>query len=147
MNIIPQIIIVALALGVTACANLTATVAAQDLNRELEASGSPFRWKTKTQNVRGDTVMTLGMVDLPSGSSHADPILKKDILALITKTEGTKSRGEPQVEDIKLLPDGREVWVLKSEEDGIAYIVGLRPSPQGGTDIELSGPTMYQKNE
>ena len=89
--------------------------------------------------------MMLVMADLPSGPSRADPVLKQDILALITKAEGAEGRTDPQVEDIKLLKDGGEVWVLKSDGDGIAYIVHFKPSPQGGTDIEMSGPKKYQK--
>ncbi|SDS14526.1 hypothetical protein SAMN05444173_2018 [Opitutus sp. GAS368] len=89
--------------------------------------------------------MFLVMVDLPSGPTIADPVLKKDTLALITKAEATKGRANPELEDIKHLKDGREVWVLKSEHDGIAYIVHFKPSPQGGVDIEMSGPKEYRK--
>ena len=89
--------------------------------------------------------MTLVMIDIPSGPSRADAVLKKDILALITKAEAADGRSDPQVEDIKPMKDGKEVWVLKSDREGIAYIVGFKPSPQGGSDIEMSGPKKYQK--
>ena len=89
--------------------------------------------------------MYLVMVDLPSGPTSADPVLKKDTLALIERAEASKGRANPEVEDIKHLKDGREVWILKSEHAGIAYIVHFKPSPQGGMDIEMNGPNEYRK--
>lgn len=89
--------------------------------------------------------MTLVMMDIPSGPSRADAVMKKGILALITKAEAADGRSDPQVEDIKPMRDGKEVWILKSDQDGIAYIVSFKPSPQGGSDIELSGPKKYQR--
>lgn len=89
--------------------------------------------------------MMLVMADLPSGPTRADPVLKKDIFALITKAEAAEGRTDPQVEDVKLLKDGKEVWILKSAQDGIAYVVGFKPSPQGGTDIEMSTAKKYHK--
>jgi len=89
----------------------------------------------------------LTMVDLPSGPSRADAVLKKDILALLTKAEAADGRSKPQVEDIKPMKNGKEVWILKSSQGGIAYIVGFKASPRGGSDIEIGGPKKFQKKE
>ena len=130
-------------LCLASCENPTAANAARIANSQAEAGSSPFRWKT--QSVSGGTVMYLVMVDLPSAPTIADPVLKKDTLALIAKAEASKGRANPEVEDIKHLKDGGEVWILKSEHDGIAYIIHFKPSPQGGVDIEMSGPKEYRK--
>jgi hypothetical protein len=89
--------------------------------------------------------MFLVMIDLPSGPTIADPVLKKDILAQIAEAEARNGRTNPEVEDFKHLKDGSEVWVLKSDDDGIAYVVHFKPSPQGGVDFEMSGPEEYRK--
>jgi len=52
-----------------------------------------------------------------------------------------------RIEDIKHLKDGGEVWILKSANEGIAYIVHFKSSPQGGVDIEMSGPQEYRKEK
>ena len=144
MKIITTLGIAAITLGLVACENPTATNAARIANSQAEAGGSPFRWKT--QSVNGGTAMFLVMVDLPSGPTIADQVLKKDALALVAKAEASKGRANPEVEDIKHLKDGGEVWILKTaSHDGIAYVVHFKPSPQGGVDIEMSGPKEYSK--
>jgi hypothetical protein len=85
------------------------------------------------------------LADLPSGPSRADPLLKHDTLDLISKMESAAGRPGPQVEDVKLLKNGKEVWLLKTGRDGIAYIVDFKQSAQGGTDIGLSKPQSYKK--
>ena len=90
MKTITMLSVAAIALGLAACENPTATNAARIANSQAEASGSPFRWKT--QSVSGGTTMMLVMADLPSGPTRADPVLKKDILALITKAEAAEGR-------------------------------------------------------
>lgn len=137
--------IVAIILGLAACENTTAMNAVRIANRQAEATGSPFRWETKS--VGGGTAMYLVMQDLPSGPTSADPVLAKDTLALIARAEATKGRTNPEIEDVKHLKDGREVWVPKSDPGGIAYVVTFKPSPQGGVDIEMSGPVEYRKEK
>ncbi|MGC2031019.1 MAG: hypothetical protein WA642_13455 [Steroidobacteraceae bacterium] len=114
-------------------------------NKKAEADGSPFRWKSKT--VPGGSMLIRVLANLPSGPSRADPVVKQDALAQIAKLEAVAGRTKPQVEDIKLLKDGRELWLLKTERDGIAYIVDFRPSALGGTDIGISKPQSYQKDQ
>jgi hypothetical protein len=87
------------------------------------------------------------LADLPSGPSRADPVLKHDTLDLISKMESAAGRPEPQVEDVKLLKNAKEVWLLKTASTGIAYIVDFKQSAQGGTDIGLSKPQLYQKDQ
>jgi hypothetical protein len=111
-------------------------------NKKAQAEGSPFRWKSKI--VPGGAMLVRVLADLPSGPSRADPVLKQDTLALIAKSEEAAGRTDPQIEDIKLLKDGREVWLLKTAREGIAYIVDFRPSAQGGTDMGISKPQSYQ---
>ena len=89
--------------------------------------------------------MTRVMIDLPRASTKADDTLKKDILSQIEKVELSKQRLAPQVDEVRLLPDGREVWVLKHPQDGVAYIVSMKPSSQGGTDLSIDGPNLFQK--
>jgi hypothetical protein len=113
-------------------------------NKKAEAEGSPFRWKSKT--VPGGAMLVRVLAELPSGPSRADPVVKQDTLARIAKSEAAAGRTDPQVEDIKLLKDGREVWLLKTGHDGIAYIVDFRPSTQGGTDIGISKPQSYKRD-
>jgi hypothetical protein len=130
--------------GLTACLSSSLTSSVEYANRKAEADDSPFRWKAKT--VPGGSILTRVLADLPSEPSRADPVLKQDTLALIAKMEAVAGRTDPQVEDVKLMKDRREVWLLRSGSDGIAYIVNFRQSAHGGTDIELSKPEPYRKD-
>ena len=119
--------------------------AARDIdraNREAEASGSPFRWKSI--DVGGKSRFTLVLGDLASGPTGADAVTQREILRLITLSEAGAGRVDPQVEDVKQLSNQREFWILKSQREGIGYLVHLRPSTQGtGVNIEISGPQEY----
>ena len=88
------------------CGSPMANVGLQQ-NREAEAAGSPFRWKIESAG--GGTAMTRVMIDSPLGSTKADAALKKDILSQIEKAELSKQRGAPEMQEVRLLPDGREV--------------------------------------
>ena len=130
--------------SLAACQSSSLASNVEYANKKAEAEGSPFRWKSKT--VPGGSTLVRKLADLPSGPSRADAVLKQDILAQIAKLEAAAGRTGPHLEDIKLLKDGREVWLLKAPGDGIAYIVNFRQSVQGGTDIGLSKPQSYQKD-
>lgn len=125
------------------CASNPAFNVAEIANEKAQQEGSPFRWKVKSFN--GGTLMYQEMIPLPTGPSKADSVLKADTFELLRKAEDANGRSEVTLEEIKHLPDGREVWVLKSKESGIAYIVKYKPSEQGGTDIEIKGPILYDK--
>ena len=117
---------------------------ARDQNRQAEAAGSPFRWKI--QSVGGGTIMSRVMIDLPTGTTKAGETLKKDILSQIAKVELSNQRKSPEIEEVRLLTDGREVWIIKNQKDGIGYVITMRPSPKGGTDFAVDGPNMFNKN-
>jgi len=114
-------------------------------NRLAAAQGSPFRWRSI--KINGAERLTVVLADLPSGPTRADVPTRRNILLLIGDTEATAGRPPPQIADIKILPDRREVWLLAAPgHNGIAYIIVLKPSPQGGTDIEVSGARGYYKD-
>ena len=136
-------IVLALGIVLYGCANPSTFNAVKTLNEQAEQEGSPFRWQV--ESVSGGTILYQEMIPLPSGPSKADGMLKADTLEIIRKAEETKGRSEVQLEDVKHLPDGREVWVFKNSDWGIAYIVKYYPSSKGGTDIEIQGPVQYKK--
>jgi hypothetical protein len=130
-----------------ACAGTSASTAANldASNRLAAAQGSPFRWRSL--RINGAEKLTVVLADLPSGATRADVPTRRNILLLIADTEATAGRPPPQIADIKILPDHREVWLLAAPgHNGIAYVVELKPSPQGGTDIEVSGARGYYKD-
>ena len=140
MRSLSLVILVAM-LAFAGCESQVASIA-REQNRAAELSGSPFRWKVR--NAVGGTAMTRVMIDLPLGKTKADAVMKKDILVQIEKVELSNHRATPEVEEVRLLPDGREVWILKSGV-GIAYIVSIPQSLQGSADFSISGPTLFQK--
>ncbi len=125
------------------CANNTARDAAKLMNRDAEATGSPFRWKHET--IRGQTIMQLTMIDLPSGPSKAEGVLREAILAEISRREVANQRPPAQVAEVKLNPDGREVWVLRSVKYGVAYVVTLSKRADGRAVFSLEGPIAFQR--
>ena len=131
-------------LALTGCGNPTVDLVVSQQNRTAKANGSPFRWKAERMT-GGATSMTRVLIDLPRGYTKADGVLKKDILGQIRKAELSRQRGAPEVEEVRLLPDGREVWVLASRSQGIAYVVTLKHAPQGGTYFTITGPETFQR--
>jgi hypothetical protein len=130
-----------------ACAGSSASISANldASNRLAAAQGSPFRWRAV--KINGAERLTLVLADLPSGPTSADMPTRRNILLLIGDTEATAGRPPPQITDIKILPDRREVWLLAAPgHNGVAYVVELKTSPQGGTDIEVSGARGYYKD-
>jgi hypothetical protein len=135
------LVILVATLAFAGCESQVASIA-REQNREAELSGSPFRWRVQT--TVGGTAMMRVMIDLPLGKTKADAMVKKDILKQIEKVELSNHRAAPEVEEVRLLPDGREVWILKNKV-GLAYIVSMPPSPRGDTDFSIYGPTLFQK--
>ncbi len=125
-------------------AMVTASNATAMANRNAAASGNPFRWKTK--EAQGGATMYLVLADIPSGPSAADEVLTRDTLAAIAAKEAAEGRAWLGLDAVKPLPNGQELWVLKTEgTEGVAYYVSFAPSPQGGVDIGLSPPRTYVK--
>jgi len=137
----------AIAVLASGCASSPSGASAHALNRRAAAEGSAFRFKTVTLDGAARLTLVLA-ADLPSGPTRADVPTRRNILLLIADTEATAGRPAPEIEDIKLLPDGRELWLIKtSGHNGVGYIVRLKPSAQGGgTDIEVSGARGYYKD-
>ncbi|MBP6506779.1 MAG: hypothetical protein KA257_04380 [Opitutaceae bacterium] len=128
-----------LGLGLSGCQHSSLVVAAEEANRQSIAEGLPFRW-----TVKGDA-MTRVMLALPSGPTRAGADLQHDILQRISAAEVAAYRPVAELADVKRLRDGREVWLLKATDQGIAYIVYLRPSAQGGVTIGLSEAILFAK--
>jgi hypothetical protein len=95
---------------------------------------------------------TIHMSTLP-GETIADNSLKWDIYRTINIFESgltgcTYTPAGLKVVDTRLTQapgpsvDGRwvEIWVVKRGKANVEYIVTLRPSPQGGTDIQVTSP-------
>jgi hypothetical protein len=135
-----------LAVLASGCASSSLGTSTDAYNRRAAAEGSAFRFKTEKLN--GADRLTLVLADdLPSGPTRADVPTRRNILLLIADTEATAGRPPPEIEDVKLLPDGRELWVIKTQgHNGVAYLVRLKASAQGGTDIEISGARGYYKD-
>lgn len=91
--------------------------------------------------------LTRIMLPFPVGQSSAADVLKADILKQIGNMEAEQKRGAPEVEEIQLLPDGREVWILKRKDGGLAYIVSLQPAVNGGTVYSVNGPLLFEKRD
>jgi hypothetical protein len=135
----------AFAMLASACASGPPSESPEVLNRRAAAEGSAFRFRTV--KLAGGNRLTLVLADdLPSGPTRADVPTRRNIMRLIADTEATAGRPNPEIADIKLLPDRRELWLIKTQgHNGVAYLVTLKPSAQGGTDIELSGARGYYK--
>ncbi len=125
------------------CANQTARDAVRMLNRDAEASGSPFRWKHET--LQGQTIMQMSMIELPSGPSKAEGSLREAIMTEINRREQAQARPSAQVADVKMMADGREVWVLRSVKYGVAYVLSLGRGPDGRVGFSLEGPVAFQR--
>lgn len=129
-----------LLLGMLAACATPMSSAVSEANQQMEAKGSPFRYVES-----GDSSMTLTLLPLPVGPTRAVPPLAQQAMEAITTAETRKGRSVANLEEVRHLQDGREVWVLKSLGSGIAYIVAFAAPSQPGTDIRLTGPTLYQK--
>ncbi|HEX6398327.1 MAG TPA: hypothetical protein VFZ95_12955 [Steroidobacteraceae bacterium] len=114
--------------------------AVSEANKQLELKGSPFRYRAVD-----DSHMTLTLMPLPAGPSKAVPVLAGQAMESITTQEMRKGRSVANLEEVRHLQDGREVWVLKTLGGGVAYIVAFASPSQPGTDIRITGPTTYQK--
>ncbi len=143
MRTVAPVVVFFLLLAFAGCESPIAGVSRRQ-NREAEASGSPFRWRVESAG--SATALTRVMIDLPVGSTRADGALKNEILGRIEKAECSNQRGAPEVDEVRLLPDGREVWILKNPRDGVAYVVRMKPSPKGGVDLSVDGPTVFERS-
>ena len=131
--------ILAAVLGLAGCP--TTPSAVETANKQLESQGSPFRYIAQ-----GDSGMVMTLLPLPAGPSAANDALFKQTLDAITKEEMRKGRSVANLEEVRHLQDGREVWVMKTLGDGgIAYVVAFAAPSQPGSNVRMKGPYTYKK--
>jgi hypothetical protein len=123
--------------------NPTANNAGNMLNADLEKAGSPYRWQV-TDTGGGSAVMQKKLIGTVAPSS-ADATLTADVVRAIGQVEAASGgSATPKVIETRQVSSSskqiREIWVVAREGKSIAYVVTLIPSPQGGTDIAVSGP-------
>ena len=101
----------------------------------------PFRWSV-TDTPEGEG-MVMRMLPLPAGESRADAHMTQEITGAIRQKEQGKGRTWTAVKEVRLMQDGREVWILQSLGAGVAYVVTLGNPSQGITKVGLLGPYNY----
>ena len=132
---------VALALSAALAACTTPVQdAVSNANKQMEVKGSPFRYVA-----RDDSSMVLTLLPLPAGPTKAMDSLAQQVLASIRSAEEKAGRSTANVEEVRQLQDGREVWVLHTLSAGIAYVVAFENPSNPKSDIRITGPTTYQK--
>jgi hypothetical protein len=125
-------------LVLTACANPATQNTFRIQAREPDFGNSPFQWQ------HYGAITYFGMNPLLSGPTKVDSWSEKKIMKLIAKAEAEAKRPEPKIIDIKLVKDGREVWVLeKGGREALAYIISSDRSESGGSDYVITGPLEY----
>ena len=127
----------------TACPSSSLSSAASEANDRLEAQGLPFRWII--QSTDDGEGMVMHMLPLPAAPTRAEAHLAGEILGAIRIKEQGKGRASAEVKEVRHMADGREVWILQSLRDGIAYVVSFGSSTQGVTKIGLLGPYSYSQ--
>ena len=131
--------ILAATVGLAGCP--TTPSAVESANKQLESQGSPFRYIAQ-----GDSGMVMTLMPLPTGPSKAVDPLYQQTLDAITKEEMRKGRSVANLEEVRHLQDGREVWVMKTLGDGgIAYVVSFATPSQPGSNVRMKGPYTYKK--
>ena len=144
MNLRISVLLVITALALSGCLqNSTAMRAVEGANRDLAASGSPYRMKAK-EFAGGGIVMTQELIGTPS-TTLADGQLIIDVLKSISEVEKKiDPSAEPEVVEIRRVSVKTnkvvEVWVISRDNKRIPYLIHLVPNPQGGVDINVNGP-------
>ena len=87
--------------------------------------------------------MVMRMLPLPVAPTRADAQLTAQILEAIRRKEQGKGRAGAALEEVRQMPDGREVWILQSLLDGVAYVVSFGSSSQGV--MRVVGPYSYSR--
>jgi hypothetical protein len=140
------IFLAAVLFGQNGCRN-NASNARDDYNRQAEIQGSPFRLNYRGDIGGGGGVFTTVMIDLPTGATKAQPVIKQEIWDRIEGIEAAGNDPPRKLLEIRLLPDGREVWVLEKDSSwGVAYIVTLRKSTNGNEPLEVDGPHLFSRH-
>lgn len=135
-----RLLVSVLAIAAVAGCETPVGSAVTEANKQMEMKGSPFRYRAVD-----DSSMTLTLMPLPVGPTRAVPALAQQAMDSIAQQESRKGRSVANLEEVRHLTDGREVWVLKTLGEGIAYIVAFASPAQPGTDIRITGPTVYAR--
>jgi hypothetical protein len=114
--------------------------AVKQANQKMELNGSPFRYVA-----RDSTSMGLTLMPLPEGPTRAVQPLADQVQQSIAAEEARNGRSTASLERVHYLQDGREVWVLHTLGQGIAYVVALENPSNPKSNIRLTGPTVYSK--
>jgi len=120
--------------------------AAKAANEAAVKSGSPFRWVAKDLG-RGNAMLSPTLIGEPVEAS-VNSLLRQDILNGLTAHEaGLTDGGTSTLSEIRLVPPASvfdtevtEIWVMSREGGKVAYVVDMKPSATGGTDIAFTGP-------
>jgi len=126
--------------GVLAGCTTPVADAVSNANKQMEMKGSPFRYVA-----RDDSSMVLTLLPLPAGPTKAMDSLAAQVLESIRSAELKEGRSTANVEEVRQLQDGREVWILHTLSAGIAYVVAFENPSNPKSDIRITGPTSYQK--
>jgi hypothetical protein len=136
-----HVILLTALLGLAGCPTSSISSAVSSANQKLEMEGSPFRYVAA-----GDTSMVMTLMPLPAGPSKAVPGLVKKSMDSITQEELRQRRSVANLEEVRHLQDGREVWVLQTlSNTGIAYVVAFENPGNPDSNVRMKGPYTYQK--
>jgi hypothetical protein len=134
-------ILIAVALAIASCASSSLSSTASAANAKLQSQGLPFRWTV--ENSGDGEVMVMHLFPLPVAASRADAQVTGEILSAIRRREQSKGRANVELKEVRQMTDGREVWVLRSVREGIAYVVSLGSPNQGITKVGVLGPYSF----
>src|SRR6185312_9964623 len=99
--------LIGLVVLLSGCPSSSIQSAVDSANKKLEMNGSPFRYVAQDSE---HMVMTLLAV----------PALKQKAMEAIESAEFKKGRTHATLAEVRLLQDGREVWVMDSLGQGVA---------------------------
>ena len=132
--------LIGLVVLLSGCPSSSIQSAVDSANQKLEMKGSPFRYVAQDSE---HMVMTL--LPLPVGQTKAVPALKQKAMEAIESAEFKKGRTHATLAEVRLLQDGREVWVMDSLGQGVAYVVSFENPSNPDSNVRMQGPTTYMK--
>lgn len=110
---------------------------ANELNKREQSAGRPIRWVVKKDSLLNGMLLEREMIPMPVTQTRATEGAKRDALAAITKAEGGK---RCQIKEVRQMPDSGDGWALNevwTMKNGASYLVKMKPSARGGTDIRM----------
>jgi len=135
-----RLFLLALLAVLAGCPTSNIDSAVSQANQKLELNGSPFRYKALDSEHMG-----LTLLPLPAGPTKAVPALKQKCMDSIASAEFKKGRSVANLEEVRHLKDGREVWILNTLGEGVAYVVAFENPSSGDSNVRMEGPTSYSK--